>query len=172
MSSALLIVKSSQTKAFLVGFLGLGFVALGCWLVRTGPVLIQGIGWLFIAFFGSCSAIAFWKSTRKRDLLEVRTSSLVVLKSRSSPKEWRWEEIECVVVSNIHGTKILSVVPTKAAEQTFRPTRMQLLNQGLFGFLSIVDIAETECDWPVAEIATQISARARCPIVHSTGKAQ
>jgi hypothetical protein len=98
-----LIIKGSKLKAVQILLLGIGFVAMGIYLVMIN----KAFGWLCIAFFGLAIPVAILQLLRN-SYLKLDLNGFEV-NPGINPWKLNWEDVESFYVGKIHGNKMIGI---------------------------------------------------------------
>lgn len=112
-------IERSKKKSALVIVGALVFVAAGLWMATSDvtlsrrfddPLVISGIGWFCVVFFGACALSGLWRLFDGRPGLVLNEEGIYPFgKSSSSSRFVPWADISGFEVVSIKHTKLLVV---------------------------------------------------------------
>jgi hypothetical protein len=126
------VIELSKTKILLIVLGSLVFIAAGCWMVSldvaqiesqrrfNSPLLVYGIGWIGIVFFGFCWLYGINKLFDRKPGLIFSSIGITDNSSGVSAGLIPWNEIAGFSIYEIHRQKMLVVLlknPDKYIEQ-------------------------------------------------------
>lgn len=99
-----LMIPGSKKKVFLVLLIGIGFVAMGAFLIHIG----EPWGWLVAGFFGLAIPAAVWMLMPNNNCLKLDRNG-VEMRTLWKPALIRWADVDDFYVTTMHGNKMIGI---------------------------------------------------------------
>ena len=99
-----MIIPGSRKKVILVLLLGIGFVAMGAFLIHIG----EPWGWLVAGFFGLAIPVAGWMLMPNNNYLKLDRNG-VEMKAFRKPALIRWTDVDDFYVATMYGNKMIGI---------------------------------------------------------------
>lgn len=103
-----IVVYHSRTRLILLIAGSLMFVVVGYWLA-SGTGVAPVIGWLSIAFFGSCGIYALWRLVRRTPALIISSDGIIDRATVNAVGLVPWSQIRDVKILSFLNQKFLGV---------------------------------------------------------------
>jgi hypothetical protein len=117
-----IIIPLSKNKIWLLLLGSIAFVAMGFWMLSLdaaalahqsakyrNPLLIHGVGYACIVFFGLCIFVGIRKLFDDKPALIINAQGILDNVSRFSPHPVPWQDIQGFGVAEIHKQKMLVI---------------------------------------------------------------
>jgi hypothetical protein len=114
------VVPASRTKTLVLLICAIGFVALGCWFLSldpktieaqhrySNPLVVYGLGWVTVAFFGFATVAAVWRMFSAKPGLVLNNEGVRIF-AIGQDTFLPWSDVSGLSIFEVRRTRLLVV---------------------------------------------------------------